>query len=1030
MADPLLEYKVNGNEKNALANAAGGTPTQGNPLVTVAGLNAGVEAETNRADAVETQIQANLTAEVNRAQGAEGVLANLGTLVKTSLVAAINEVFSRVAGVTNADGTLKAGIVTAGKIADGAISAASLFADAVISGSKIASNTITAENIANGAVGSSELADGAVATSAKIGTGVVSGTNIAANTISADNIGSGAVGSSELADGAVTAGKLADGAITAAKLGNAQVTESKLADGSVTSSKLGALALPASVLQAQALAPANLVLDPTGAVVDLDQAVNGRSRWLNPERMTLVAGDAANPYVGGRTLRLSLGNGQTAGWKLWQDEGDVPVGDTIQVALLLKAVVGETFRLRTAFYTAAGSLIGGTITTSGNLASTGVNQRVGATSAAVPATAGYLLVYVEAVGAVLVDIYHRAATLGDYLGTDVGPSVNQALLDERIASEVSRATAREDLIIDSISDLQAGGVDLTEVVDARDGEPTLNSRLAADRAAAQNASNLGSGTVPYARMPAPVTDSVTQTTQMAGDFATATARVEQMHHLARIGTGLDDKGFWDPGAQPAGDGSVGSFVNIADWRLTEWINAWEALRLGNTDPTYSITRESKGKDATNTYDIWRYIFEPPLAEKTILVTGGKHATEMKGAACFLRLMQYATNEWHTHPLLAYLRWRVRVVVFPTLNAWGLSQVSRQRKNGNGVDLNRNPETFWANGDSNAASGTYRGPSAWSEAEAVTERDTMLEFASTLVAYLDLHDFGVALATDPEKFVAFLPDGSLTSNRDVVRDVIEWMRTSASDRITFSQSSPPQPYAHNYAASLGINAATLEFAEGAWSNASNDSASMTAGVKWYGNVILKMALLDHPTKAYKPKSRARYYSQSPSNLQTIPSGSNYEAAGNTAGQGMPPFYDEFAVPGPGYVRLSGSVVVGGPAGNVFLKVLLAQGGTSGVWSNLSGAHVHWEQFTALTATSERRTISLNALLPVLGHRTGTAPNTVQLGLYGYSTGGAATIYRYNLEMEFVPCDDPDRATILRVTNDGTGTIRPVQQYPTV
>lgn len=79
-----------------------------------------------------------------------------------------------------------------------------------ITGEMLASDSVTADKIASGAVGTSEIKDDAV-TAAKIAT----------NAVTADGIAAGAVGSSELASNAVQTAKIAANAVTSDKLAQA-----------------------------------------------------------------------------------------------------------------------------------------------------------------------------------------------------------------------------------------------------------------------------------------------------------------------------------------------------------------------------------------------------------------------------------------------------------------------------------------------------------------------------------------------------------------------------------------------------------------------------------------------------------------------------------------------------------------------------------------------------------------------------------------------------------------------------------------
>lgn len=134
-----------------------------------------------------------------------GSLALLLTTVKTSLQAAVNEVYTRLAGISNADGTLK---------------------------------------------------DGAVSASAKMGTGVVAETNIAANAVTTAKILDANVTGAKLADTAVTADKLATAVAGDGLSGGAGAALSVNVDGSSIETSGDTLRVKAAGISASHLATA------------------------------------------------------------------------------------------------------------------------------------------------------------------------------------------------------------------------------------------------------------------------------------------------------------------------------------------------------------------------------------------------------------------------------------------------------------------------------------------------------------------------------------------------------------------------------------------------------------------------------------------------------------------------------------------------------------------------------------------------------------------------------------------------------
>ena len=150
-----------------------------------------------------------------------------------------------------------------------------------------------------------------------------------------------------------------------------------------------------------------------------------------------------------------------------------------------------------------------------------------------------------------------------------------------------------------------------------------------------------------------------------------------------LGADTDDDWYKAPlaGDLNGGEGSWGKW----DWTSDEVIaNLYEPLR--QQYPAY-ISRLWIGKDQTNTYDMWSYIFEPEEYEQVLFITGGLHAAEMDGYLGLARFMELLCHEDGTHAGLHYLRTKVKIVLIPIVNVWGAS-VTHMRRNSTETDLNR------------------------------------------------------------------------------------------------------------------------------------------------------------------------------------------------------------------------------------------------------------------------------------------------------------------------------------------------------
>ena len=135
------------------------------------------------------------------------------------------------------------------------------------------------------------------------------------------------------------------------------------------------------------------------------------------------------------------------------------------------------------------------------------------------------------------------------------------------------------------------------------------------------------------------------------------------------------------GSIAGGDGSLG-FVNWTYQQVLD--NLYEPVRQRH--PAY-ITREVIGKDQSGKYDIYGYVYAPENYEVTMFLNGGTHADEQTAYFALAKVMQLIADAQPEDNLLYTLRHKVRFVVIPVLNVWGVSE-SHGRPNSTGQDLNR------------------------------------------------------------------------------------------------------------------------------------------------------------------------------------------------------------------------------------------------------------------------------------------------------------------------------------------------------
>lgn len=132
----------------------------------------------------------------------------------------------------------------------------------------------------------------------------------------------------------------------------------------------------------------------------------------------------------------------------------------------------------------------------------------------------------------------------------------------------------------------------------------------------------------------------------------------------------------------------------------------------------------------------------------MLINAGQHAREwiaVMASMCAAESFVARAEE----PAVASLLEQLEIIVVPVVNpdgyaySWEVERLWRKnRRDGHGVDLNRNFSVAWgAEGSSgNPEAGNYRGEAPFSEPETVAVRD-LVDANPHIVSHVDLHSFG-------------------------------------------------------------------------------------------------------------------------------------------------------------------------------------------------------------------------------------------------------------------------------------------------
>ena len=203
------------------------------------------------------------------------------------------------------------------------------------------------------------------------------------------------------------------------------------------------------------------------------------------------------------------------------------------------------------------------------------------------------------------------------------------------------------------------------------------------------------------------------------------------------------------------DGTSGTDFN-ADTITTQ--NIYDKYdELVSKYPKY-ISKTLLGKDATNTFNIYRYDFKPEKVVTangskykdipTVILTGGIHgngenAGDKPNMVCALYyFFKDVCEKWKENEVLDYLRWNLNFIVVPIVNPWGFD--NKDRRNGRQVDLNRNFDLNWTLGT--PGSNTYGGTAPFSEKESQYIRD-LINANKNAIFHCDFHTTGGTQAQD-------------------------------------------------------------------------------------------------------------------------------------------------------------------------------------------------------------------------------------------------------------------------------------------
>lgn len=467
--------------------------------------------------------------------------------------------------------------------------------------------------------------------------------------------------------------------------------------------------------------------------------------------------------------------------------------------------------------------------------------------------------------------------------------------------------------------------------------------------------------------------------------------------------GSAENGIWEPDTEPDADDYTQPENHDADGFYND---LWEPLRNNNTN---YISRTNLGTDYSNTYNLYKYVFEPPSYEKTIIIGCNAHGGEVTGQLATYRFFYHVVNNWTESPFLSFARWKIRWVVIPMVNPWGVSQDPRSRQNANGVDINRNFDYRWdlytPNEDFQGGY-DYKGTAAFSEPETQIYRDVVLSYPEA-TSVIDVHDFVNSGSID---YPIYVPHSVLNNERTNISELIFNLKDNTEEHFIRWNG---QPSAFNYFADQGYNSSNPEFSPGLYGTRffSND---MTKALRWFGNLFLTYANFSKSSAAER-KGAFTYLFRDPDFNRDIPQGSSYQRISD---------YDTtITVPTSGILLYDLNMVIKSDVDNrVFIGPYIGQDTSDIRASDSEPPSTHPEQYIDNKA-DERDPIYLHSSIPVMPNKSGD-DYKIRIGLWAYGESTTARIFRYVLRLTFIPSDAGNR--FKKYFIDGNGDW--AQDYP--
>ncbi len=255
-------------------------------------------------------------------------------------------------------------------------------------------------------------------------------------------------------------------------------------------------------------------------------------------------------------------------------------------------------------------------------------------------------------------------------------------------------------------------------------------------------------------------------------------------------------------------------------------------KLTEEYPDYVSVSEI-GMDASNTYPIYAYTFEPVNYEKTVLISAGVYAVESDAIISLSHFLGELCRNHKSSRTLSYLRSKVKLVVLPAMNPHSL--VSGSAYNSNSVDINRNFPYRWED-----CTSTRKGSAPADQLETAAAIELAESLASDkLCAAFDLKTRDNLYCSKMAFYPRFKKTCLSEINKTLLRFNYEEKNVNNVLSKTILAPSINPTFINYLAEKLGINTCSITFQPIQYGG-SESNGSITKLTELLGNMLYTMA----------------------------------------------------------------------------------------------------------------------------------------------------------------------------------------------